>query len=154
MTPQKLTLALFSILFSLFWAAPAFACGGPVFGDFQLRVLTLSMVAAPVLAALLVDRGAFALGACALGLQRKHRPTAAGPLLALFAVTIALTSVASRDLNVAVAGFAFVPVAAAVCTLSFVRSVLIDMRGQPRAQLLRVAAVAGFVAIALLRVMS
>ncbi len=133
-------------------AAPALACGGPAIGEAQMQVLTASMIAAPVLAALLVDRGAFALGAYAMDMKRRHRPTALGPLLALVAVVVAACGGVARDLDLAVVGFGVVPLAALVCFLSFVRSVAIDQRDQPRAQLLRVAAVAAFVAIALLRV--
>ena len=123
-------------------------------GDLQLRVLTASVIAAPILAALLVDRGAFALAACVTGLKRRHRPSVVGPLLTVFAISIALTSVAAHDINAAVAGFAVIPVAAAVCAVSFTRSVLIDMRGQTAPRLLRVLAVAGFVAIAMLHVLA
>jgi hypothetical protein len=147
MNTHKLTLALLSG----FCAAPAFACGGPELGDFQLRVLTASMITAPILAALLVDRGAFALAACALNLKRLHRPSIAGPLLAFVAVVVALGSVAGRDIELAIGGFALVPVAAMICAVSFARSVIVDMRGQAGPQLLRVFAVAAFVAIALLR---
>lgn len=152
MKTQTLTRALLPSMAGLLVAAPALACGGPAVSDFQMRVLTAAMITAPVLAALLVDRGAFALASYALNMKRRHRPTAFGPLLALVAVTVALGSVASRDMDVAVVGFALVPLAALVCGLSFVRSVIIDMRGHRPAQLVRAAAIAAFVTIALVRV--
>ncbi len=130
-------------------AAPAMACGGPSFTNAQVSVLTLSVFAAPILAALLVDRGAFALGAIALGLKRKHRPTMMGPFLALLAVLGATAAVSRSDIDSAVVAFSVIPVAAAVTGLSFVRSVIIEQRGNRRAQLLRVAAVVLFSGIAL-----
>ncbi len=142
---------LLASVVAAFAAAPAWACG-PAVNDAQMSVLTASMVAAPILAALLVDRGAFALAAYATNLPRRHRPTALGPMLALVSVVIALSSVGAHDINMAVVGFAFVPLAAAVCGLSFLRSVLIDMKGRTGPQLLRVGAVVGFVALALTRV--
>jgi hypothetical protein len=139
--------------FTALVAGPALACGhsAVAVNDLQLRILTASMVAAPLLAALLVDRGAFALAAFATGLKRRHRPSALGPVLAMVAVVIALSSVGAHDLNLAVVGFAFVPVAAVVCGLSFLRSVRIDLRGRPGPQLLRVGAFVAFALIALAR---
>ena len=130
-------------------ASPAFACGGPRLSGAQMGVLTVSMLTAPLLAALLVDRGAFSLAAHALGMKRQHRPTAIGPVLALLAVTVAMAGIGSRDVDMAVAALTVVPVAAVVCGLSFVRSVIIEQRGQPRAQALRVAAVALFSSLAI-----
>lgn len=134
-------------------ATPALACGGPAVSNFQMGILVLSMAAAPLLAALLVDRGAFALGGFAFNLKRKHNPTAAGPLLALAAVVISSGSLAMHNLEMAVLGFAVVPVAALVCGLSFVRSVIIEQRGAPRAQLLRIVAIAGFGLIGMVRLL-
>lgn len=139
-------------LVAAFAAAPAMACG-PALDEPQFAVLTASMVAAPILAALLVDRGAFALAAYATNMPRCHRPTALGPILALLSVVIALSSVGAHDINLAVVGFAFVPAAAAVCMASFLRSVVIDMKGQVGPRLLRLGAVFGFVALALLRLL-
>ena len=132
-------------------ASPAFACGGPRFTEAQMGLLTLSMATAPLLAAFLVDRGAFALGAHAMDLQRRHKPTIFGPLLAFAAIAVSIFGAQARDIELATVGFAMIPVAAVICGLSFVRSVLIDLRGQRRAQLLRVGAVVGFGAIALAR---
>jgi hypothetical protein len=133
---------------AVFAASPAFACGGPDVSSTQMGVLMASMLTAPLLAALLVDRGAFALGAYATKMQRKHKPTIIGPVLALLAVFVTLAAVNARDLDLAVTGLAVVPVAAAVCGLSFIRSVIIEQRGQPRAQALRVVAVVLFGALA------
>jgi len=129
-------------------AAPAFACG-PRFTDTELHVLSWSMLAAPLLAALLVDRGAFALAAYSMGMKRRHAPSAFGPMVAVAAVAIALLSVGARDVHLAVFGFALIPLAAALCSISLLRSVLIDMRGNTAAVLLRVSAIVLFVALAL-----
>jgi ABC-type proline/glycine betaine transport system permease subunit len=83
-------------------------------------------------------------------MKRKHRPTAIGPVLALLAVTVAMTGLGSRNVDMAVAALTVVPVAAVVCGLSFVRSVIIEQRGQPRAQALRVVAVALFSSLAII----
>ena len=125
-------------------ASPAFACGGPRFTSTQMGLLMASMATAPLLAAFLVDRGAFALGAHAMDLPRRHKPTVVGPLLALVAIVVALAGAQSRQIEVATFGFALIPMATTICGLSFVRSVLIDLRGQRRAQALRVGAVVGF----------
>ena len=111
--------------------------------------MMVSMVAAPILAALLVDRGAFALGAVATGMKRRHQPTLLGPFLALVAVFGTVAAVSVSDVDAAVMAFSVIPVAATICGLSFVRSVLIDQRGNRRAQALRVAAVVAFSAVAL-----
>ena len=132
-------------------ASPAFACGGPRFTETQMGLLMVSMATAPLLAAFLVDRGAFALGAHAMDLQRRHKPTVVGPLLALIAVAVSLAGASSRQIDVATFGFALIPVATMICGLSFVRSVLIDLRGQRRAQALRVGAVVGFGLLAMAR---
>lgn len=126
----------------------AYPRGSDGVGELQLSILVASMVTAPILAALLVDRGAFALAGYALGLKRRHQPSAAGPLLAVAAVVTALFSVSVHDFNLAVVGFAFISIAAVFCAASFVRSVAIDLRGQLAPQALRVAAVVCFVALA------
>lgn len=136
---------------SVLAASPALACGGPRLTSLQMSVLVASMATAPILAALLVDRGAFALGAHAMDLQRRHTPTVIGPVLAAIAVVVALGGASVHAVGAATLGFALVPVAAAVCGISFVRSVIIDLRGQLRAQLLRVGAVVAFAALALAR---
>lgn len=151
-------LASFSTLVG---SSGALACGGGVhgaqevprgdIGDFQLSLLMAAMIAAPILAALLVDRGAFALAGYANGLKRRHQPSAVGPMLAVVSVVLAVGAVTARDFNLAMVGFAVVPVAAAACAVSFVRSVIIDLRGQPAAQALRVSAVVLFVALAVAR---
>lgn len=122
-------------------ATPAFACGGPSFTTTQAVTFYLALFAAPLLGVLLVDRGAFALAAHARGLARKHRPTALGPILALAAVFVGIAGVFTRDVDLGIVGASIVPVAAIICGLSFVRSVIIEQRGQPRAQLLRAGAV-------------
>lgn len=132
-------------------ATPAFACGGPRLSSAQMGILMVSMAAAPLLAAFLVDRGAFALAGYAFGLKRKHQPTAVGPVLAVAAVAISLGSMAMHNLDMAVIGFGLVPVAAAICGLSFLRSVIIEQRGNRRAQLLRVGAIFGFGLLAMAR---
>jgi hypothetical protein len=138
---------------ALFSAAPALACGGPQFTTGQFAVLVVSFFSAPVLAALLVDRGAFALAAHARGLSRKHRPTLLGPILALFAVLVASAGVFANDIDLGFLGAVAVPFAAVVSGLSFVRSVIIEQRGQPRAQALRVAGVVGVSALLVLAFM-
>ncbi len=136
---------------AVFAASPAFACG-PHLSQAHMNLLMLSMASAPLLAAFLVDRGAFALGAHAADLQRRHRPTVLGPILAALAVAIGLGGAATGHVTVATVGFGLVPVAAVICGLSFARSVIIDQRGAPRAQLLRVGAVVGFALLALARI--
>ena len=137
---------------AVFAASPAFACGGPRLNSAQMGVLMLSMATAPMLAALLVDRGAFALGAHAVDLERKHKPSIVGPLLAMIAVAVSLTGASMGALGLATVGFTLIPVATVICGLSFMRSVIIDQRGNRRAQTLRVLAVVGFSALALARV--
>lgn len=138
-----------SVLTAMTVAAPAFACGGPRFSGLQVSALMASMFAAPILAALLVDRGAFALGTMVMGIKRRHAPTLVGPFLALAAILGTLAAVSVSDVDAAVVAFSVIPVAAIVCGLSFVRSVIIEQRGNPRAQALRVAAVVGFSVVAL-----
>lgn len=134
---------------AVFTAAPALACGGPDVSSTQMKLMLLTLVSAPALGALLVDRGAFALAAFSRGLKRKHRPTILGPVLALAALFVAVGGLGTNDVDLAVAGLALVPVATVVCGLSFVRSVIIEQRGQPRAQLLRAGAVVAFSVLAL-----
>jgi hypothetical protein len=134
-------------------AAPALACGGPQFTTGQFTVLLAAFFSAPVLAALLVDRGAFALAAHARGVARQHRPTLLGPVLAVFAVLVAVAGVVTNDIDVAFLGAVAVPFAAVVSALSFVRSVIIEQRGQPRAQALRVVGVVGVSALLVLSFM-
>jgi molybdopterin biosynthesis enzyme len=69
--------------------------------------------------------------------------------LALAAILGTLAAVSVSDVDAAVVAFSVIPVAAIVCGLSFVRSVIIEQRGNPRAQALRVAAVVGFSVVAL-----
>lgn len=138
---------------ALFSAAPALACGGPQLTSGQFTVLVVSLFSAPILAALLVDRGAFALAAHARGLTRRHRPTLLGPVLAVFALLVAAAGVFSNDIDLAFLGAVAVPFAAGVSALSFVRSVIIEQRGQPRAQALRVAGVVGVSALLVLAFM-
>jgi hypothetical protein len=149
MTKTRATLLLSLALFSLV-SLPAAACGGGSHLSWeQGAVLKASLLTAPLLAALLVDRGAFALGTYALGLKRRMRLSPVAPLLAvaaLFTVGFAMTR---SDLDMALAGLALVPLAAAAGTVSFLRSVFIEMRGQPRAQLLRLGAVLAFAVLAL-----
>ena len=116
-----------------------------------MGLLTVSVATAPLLAAFLVDRGAFALGAYAMDLQRRHKPTVYGPLLAFAAIVVSFFGAHARNIELATVGFALIPVAALVCGLSFVRSVAIDLRGQRGAQILRVAAVVGFGVMAMVR---
>jgi len=128
---------------SVFAAAPALACGGPVASSALMGVILASMVAAPLLAALIVDRGTFTLAGHMRGLTRKHRPTVFGPILAAVSLIVTFIGVQS-DVDLALTGFALVPVAAAICGMSFIRSVIIEQRGQPEAQALRVAGVIVF----------
>ena len=107
------------------------------------------MLAAPLLAALLVDRGAFALAAYAMGLKRRHQPSALGPLIAVASVVVAVASFTARDYHLGVVGLALVPFAAGVCSLSLLRSLIIDMRGDNLARAVRVFGIAAFVAAAL-----
>jgi len=138
---------------AMFSAAPALACGGPQLSTSQYAVLVVSFLSAPILGALLVDRGAFALAAHARGLRRKHRPTLLGPVLAVFAVLVAIAGVSTNDVELAFLGAVAVPFAAAVSALSFVRSVIIEQRGQRYAQALRVAGVVGVSALLVLAFM-
>ena len=133
---------------SVFAAAPALACGGPDISSTQMGVLMASMVAAPLLAALIVDRGTFTLAGHVRGLTRKHRPTVVGPILAAVSLIVTFFGVTQSDVDLAVAGFALVPVAAAICGMSFIRSVIIEQRGQPKAQALRIAGVIVFSLVA------
>jgi hypothetical protein len=144
------TLRRFLPVAAVFAAAPAFACG-PHLSHAHMSLLQLSMASAPLLAAFLVDRGAFALGAHAADVPRRHRPTVLGPIVAILALAIGLGGAANNHFTIATIGFSLVPVAAVICGLSFVRSVIIDQRGAPRAQLLRVGAVVGFSLLALAR---
>lgn len=158
-------LALFTTTLAVFGAAfgsaGAFACDGSSISsspapnghitDLQLSILMASMVAAPILAALLVDRGAYTLAAYANGMKRRHLPSAVGPLLAVAAVVVALGAVTARDFNLAIVGFAVVPVAAAACAVSFARSVIVDMAGHRAAQAVRTGAVAVFIALSIAR---
>lgn len=140
------------VLLSLLVAAPAFACGGSAFSDSQLRVLMLGALCVPLLAALLVDRGAFALAAATLGLKRLHRASIVGPLLGVSAPLLGFFGAATSNVYLAVAGFALVPAAVVVCAWSFGASVLIELRGNKKAQLLRVLAVVAFAAAAVVHV--
>jgi hypothetical protein len=143
---------LLVVAVAAFAASPAFACGGMHMSTTEQTVVLGALATAPLLAALLVDRAAFALGATLTGLTRRHRPSIAGPLVAAMALVAGVAALSAGDPRPGFVGLALVPLATVLCSATFARSLAVDMAGSRWPRVLRAASVVVFAVLALARI--
>jgi hypothetical protein len=130
-------------------ALPALACGPS--GE-EVAILIPSAVSVCALAVLFLERGVFALAAHTLGLTRLHKPSHAPFILAALGLPMLMLFGTSggEAWPFGALGSVMLVAAAAIASVSFLRSVAREQPGSARAKLLRLAGVTAVVAVPLL----